>query len=414
MDRLNPWILFFIFLGLDIYAFQALRLWTDDFGLVPKYIIRTIYWIFSTVGLGVLLLTLRDGGFDYDSRRFLSIVLCLFFMALFFRLFCALILFIDDISRVIKFAINTISGSEDFNPSRSRFMNQLALIFGSIPILLFGGGVIFNEFRFKKHRHNLGIRNLPDSLENLKIVQLSDIHSGTFLRKGPLYKAIESINEEKPDIIVFTGDLVNNLTSEIDEFMDVFSGLKAKYGVFSILGNHDYGDYQEWDSPTEKQKNLDDMHRAHADLGWQLLDNKSQILKIGEDKLQLVGVGNISGKSQFHSYGDLDKAMTGVNKEEPIILLSHDPTHWDVSVSKDYPEIDITLSGHTHGMQFGIEIPGFIKWSPAQYIYPHWGGLYKNGHQTLYVNRGFGCLGYPGRVGILPEISVFHLTKENI
>ena len=281
--------------------------------------------------------------------------------------------------------------------------------------MLMGGGLFgsliygfSNKYNYQLRRLQLSFEKLPAAFKGLKVVHISDIHSGSFTDKHAVKRGVEKILNEKPDLILFTGDLVNDRSHEMDDFMDIFRELKAPMGVYSILGNHDYGDYTQWNSPEEKQANLERLKKVHADLGWRLmLDENTQLEKDGE-RISLLGVQNISGKS-FRSYGDLSKAYNGVDESHFKILMSHDPSHWDAEVRKNYPGIDLMLSGHTHGFQFGVEIPGF-KWSPVQYVYKQWAGHYVEGKQQLYINRGFGFIGYPGRVGILPEITVIELV----
>lgn len=241
-------------------------------------------------------------------------------------------------------------------------------------------------------------------------MQISDIHSGSFASREPLLKALKIIKEQNADVIFFTGDLVNNLSLETDDYVDIFKEIKAPMGVFSTLGNHDYGDYMQWNSKEEKIKNLDRLKSVHAQSGWKLLMNEHQVLQRGEDKIAVIGIENWGAHMHFPKYGDMKKAYSGAEQYPVKLLLSHDPSHWDAQVRKEYGDIDITFSGHTHGFQFGIEIPGF-RWSPSQYVYKQWAGLYNEGKQYLYVNRGLGFLGYPGRVGILPEITVMELRK---
>jgi predicted MPP superfamily phosphohydrolase len=216
--------------------------------------------------------------------------------------------------------------------------------------------------------------------------------------------------QQKADIIFFTGDLVNNEATETEPFIEILSRVKAPMGVFSTLGNHDYGDYKTWESPEAKVKNLQDLKDIHAQLGWKLMMNEHVALKKGDDEIALIGIENWGGNLNFPKYGDMKKAHAGTEKYPVKLLLSHDPSHWEMQVRKDYKDVDITFSGHTHGFQFGIEIPGWIKWSPSQFVYKQWAGLYQQGDQKLYVNRGFGFLGYPGRVGIMPEITVLELV----
>jgi uncharacterized protein len=247
----------------------------------------------------------------------------------------------------------------------------------------------------------LGYANLPASFRGLKIVQLSDIHCGSFNNKQAVIKGVQKVMKEKPDLILFTGDLVNNKADEMDDYMDVFDKLKAPLGIYAVLGNHDYGDYVTWDLDADKKANLEKLKCVYRQLGWRLLMNEHAVLERGADKIAVLGVENWSAKARFPKYGDLQKAYTGSESIPFKILMSHDPSHWKAEVLTTYPDIDLMLSGHTHGMQFGLEIPG-IKWSPVQYVYKEWAGLYQHEErpaQKLYVNRGFGFLGYPGRAG---------------
>lgn len=276
-------------------------------------------------------------------------------------------------------------------------------IFGS---LIYGFG---NKYRYQLKNISLTFDNLPAAFKGLKIVHISDIHCGSFNDKIAVQKGVDKILEQKPDLILFTGDLVNNVAEEMQDYMDVFNRLKVPLGVYSIFGNHDYGDYVHWESPENKNANLERLKKVHAGLGWRLLLNEHVVIEKGGDKIALIGIENWSSKAWFPKYGDFKKAYEGTEQYPFKILMSHDPTHWEGEVIPGYPDIDLMLAGHTHGMQFGVEIPGF-KWSPVQYVYNQWAGLYKHGNQRLYVNRGYGFIGYPGRVGILPEITVFELT----
>jgi len=270
-------------------------------------------------------------------------------------------------------------------------------------------GMVKGAHKYQIRQVSIPIKNLPTSFEGLKIIHISDIHSGSFYDKEAVLKGINMVIDEKPDLVFFTGDLVNNEASEIADYMDVFSKIKAPLGVFSVLGNHDYGDYIPWSSPEAKVKNLKTLMQHHADMGWKLLMDEHTVISKNGESITILGVQNWGAKGRFPKYGDLSKAARGTENHKVKLLLSHDPSHWDAQVLKDFPDIDAMFSGHTHGMQFGIEIPGF-KWSPIQYMYKQWAGLYSEGHQHLHVNRGFGFLGYPGRVGIWPEISVISLV----
>ena len=258
-------------------------------------------------------------------------------------------------------------------------------------------------------KQSLAFNELPEAFRGLKIMHISDIHSGSFTDKKSVEKGIDKILAANADIILFTGDLVNDRADEMHDYQEMFSRLHAPMGVYSTLGNHDYGDYARWPSLEAKKANLERLKKVHADMGWRLLMNEHVVIQKDGQELALIGIENWSAKANFPKYGKLSEAYKGAEKYPFKILMSHDPSHWDAEVKTKYPDIDLMLSGHTHGMQFGIEIPGF-KWSPVQYMYKQWAGLYEDGKQKLNVNRGFGFIGYPGRVGVLPEITVIELT----
>jgi predicted MPP superfamily phosphohydrolase len=276
-------------------------------------------------------------------------------------------------------------------------------VFGT---LVYGFG---NKYRYQVSRMRMSFKNLPAAFKGMRIVHISDIHSGSFTDKEAVEKGIKKILKEKPDMILFTGDLVNDRASEMKDYMDVFSQLKAPFGVYSTLGNHDYGDYARWESIEAKKENLEQLKQVHKNMGWRLLMNEHVVLEKGGDRIALLGIENWGAKGNFSKYGKMEEAYPGAEQYPFKILMSHDPSHWDAEVRTKYNDIDLTLAGHTHGMQFGLELPGF-KWSPIKYMYKQWAGLYEAGDQRLYVNRGFGFLGYPGRIGILPEITVIELA----
>jgi predicted MPP superfamily phosphohydrolase len=300
---------------------------------------------------------------------------------------------------------------------RRQFISQFAFGLAAIPFAGILYGVTKGKYDFTTHRITLKFKDLPDAFNGMKVVQISDVHVGSFDDKASVQRGIDLINAQKPDLFLFTGDLVNNKAEEMKEWADVFSQIKAPLGQFSILGNHDYGDYVEWDSPEAKQANMEALYKVHEDIGFSLLRNEHALIEKYGAKLQLVGVENWSlGPGPFPRFGDLDKATAGLDANGFTILMSHDPSHWLAKVVEHPHPFHITLSGHTHGMQFGIEIPGF-RWSPVKFRYPQWAGLYNHEANTdthkqhLYVNRGFGWLGFPGRVGIWPEITVLTLEK---
>jgi predicted MPP superfamily phosphohydrolase len=293
--------------------------------------------------------------------------------------------------------------------SRLTFISQTALFLGAALTAGLAYGMT-NRYRYKIRRLRVQLNGLPAGFKGMKIAQISDIHSGSFDDQHAVSEGIATLMNEKPDLILFTGDLVNNKAEEIVPYINVFKELKAPLGVYSILGNHDYGDYVSWPTDEAKKQNLELLKQHHADMGWRLLMNEHVILERNNQQLALIGIENWGARG-FTKYGDMEKAVAGLKDLNiPVkILLSHDPSHWEAQVRKDYPDISLTLSGHTHGMQFGIEIPG-LKWSPVQYIYKQWAGLYQEQNQYLYVNRGFGFIGYQGRLGILPEITIIELA----
>ncbi|HUP12203.1 MAG TPA: metallophosphoesterase, partial [Niastella sp.] len=292
--------------------------------------------------------------------------------------------------------------------SRSVFMSWLGLAVGGTVFgtLVYGFG---NKYRYQVNRLRMSFKNLPGAFKGMRIVHISDIHSGSFTDKEAVEKGIKKILKEKPDMILFTGDLVNDRATEMAEYIDVFSKLNAPLGVYSTLGNHDYGDYVKWDSHDAKKENLEQLKQVHKQMGWRLLMNEHVVLEKGNDRIALLGIENWSAKGNFGRYGKMEEAYPGSEQYAFKILMSHDPSHWDAEVRQKYGDIDLTLAGHTHGMQFGLELPGF-RWSPVQYMYKQWAGLYESGDQKLYVNRGYGFIGYPERVGILPEITVIELS----
>jgi predicted MPP superfamily phosphohydrolase len=303
---------------------------------------------------------------------------------------------------------NTIPSVVSNGMTRSDFLAKTGLWVSGILFGTMWYGMM-NRYRYSVKRLALQFPQLPNAFKGMRVVQISDIHSGSFSDPKAVERGIQTILDLKPDLIVFTGDIVNNVSDELVDYAPLFAKLTAPLGVFSILGNHDYGDYFQWDSQEAKVANLNRLKSLHADMGWRLLLNEHVRIEKDGEHFALIGVENTSFKNRFKSYGDLNKAYAGSEASPFKMLLSHDPTHWDGEVNKRYRDIDLTLSGHTHGFQFGVEIPGF-KWSPAQYMYKQWAGLYQEGQQYLYVNRGFGFLGYPGRVGILPEITLFELS----
>jgi uncharacterized protein len=402
-----------LMLLLDAYMYLAVKAVSQAASPKSKTIILFVYWGISLLTIAGFLLFVLTGP-DFMPKKVRTYLFATVIGLFLGKLIAAAFFLIDDLRRIVQWGIAKLSkpriladGIIKDDISRSAFLSWLGItagtgLFGS---LIYG---FSNKYSYNVKKLQLSFENLPASFKGLKIVHISDIHSGSFTDKKAVIKGVQKILDQKPDLILFTGDLVNNLAEEMDHYMDVFNQLKAPMGVYSSLGNHDYADYVKWDSLQAKQANLERLKKVHADLGWRLLLDENIALEKGDHRINLIGVQNISGKANFHSYGDMEKAYEGVSDDHFNILLSHDPSHWDSEVKNFYPGVNLMLSGHTHGMQFGLELPGF-KWSPVQYVYKQWAGLYEDGDQKLYVNRGFGFIGYPGRLGILPEITVMEL-----
>ncbi len=409
------WIFISFMVLLDVYFFQVLKVITHSASSRTRLFIHTGYWIVS-IGAILMLLLLPYLQFDRQAKLAKSTIFAMIAGLFFAKLIASLFFVVDDVRRGIQWAGTKLffkPKEAGLSPvgegiSRSVFLSWAGMLAGSglFGTLIYGFG---NKHRYQVTKIKLDYPNLPQAFRGIKIAHISDIHAGSFSDKEAVIKGVQKLMLEKPDLILFTGDLVNNVASEMDEYMDVFNKLNAPLGIYSTLGNHDYGDYVEWDSPAEKNTNLERLKQVHAAMGWKLLMNEHVVLEKESDSIALLGIENWSSKARFPKYGDLKKAYAGSEKHPFKILLSHDPSHWRAEVCESYQDIDLVLSGHTHGMQFGVEIPG-IKWSPVQYVYNEWAGLYEKGNQKLYVNRGFGFIGYPGRVGILPEITVLEFV----
>ncbi len=400
---------------LDFYVFQAIKVVAQSAGPKTRSVIFITYWTLSILAI-LLLIALPYLNFDTLPKGLRAVLFAILLGLFFGKLITAVFILIDDIRRGLQWVagktfFNNTEGA-DFQDgvriSRSRFLSWLGIAVGGglFGTLLYG---FSNKYNYQIKRVSLHFKNLPPLFKGLKIVQISDIHSGSLTDQAAVQHGIDQIMQLQPDLILFTGDLVNNKADEMEDLLHVFSQLKAPMGVYSVLGNHDYGDYVQWASPLEREKNLTKLKETHARLGWNLMQNEHKLFEKEGQQIALLGVENWSAKARFPKYGRLKEAYAGVENVPFKILMSHDPSHWDAEVIPKYSDIDLMLSGHTHGMQFGIEVP-WLKWSPVQYVYKQWAGLYQSGAQKLYVNRGFGFIGYPGRVGILPEITVLELT----
>jgi uncharacterized protein len=411
-------VFFSIFLaitvGVEFYVYNALKA-TFRTGWAMKAVqigyFVTVGW--EIIGIATLIFLYYSG---YSRSNFW--VNMLFGVAIAFMVAKILLSFfflMDDIVRLLQWTFKkgqAIAGNHPdpvVMPGRRKFMAQLGLVIVGIPFTGALYGLLKGKYDFTLRKETLAFHDLPEAFHGLKIVQISDIHSGTFDIISGVQGGVDLIMAQKPDIILFTGDLVNNLASEADPYIEMFAKLQAPLGKFSVLGNHDYGHYYNWDSKAEELENQLAVRKQNARMGFQMLHNTHVRIEKDGQEIVLAGVENW-GNPPFPQYGDLDKAYDGVADHEFTVLLSHDPSHWDAQVRSHRKHVHLQLSGHTHGAQLGVEIPG-VKWSPAQWRYKQWGGLYSEGKQHLYVNRGFGHIGFPGRVGIWPEVTLIELRK---
>jgi len=412
-NRLMVAFLFIIaFLLIDIYVFQAVLSVSKSWTPLWKTLARYGFWIPTVLCIGALLWWTAADPYKVGSGL-RNWILTALFATYFSKLFGVFFLLIDDAQRLVRWIAQAFS-KKDVSPSagevisRSQFLTHTALVATAIPFGTMIFGIVSGAHDYRIKRASLKLPNLPASFDGIKIAHISDIHSGSFFNKTAVKGGVEMVMKEKPDLIFFTGDLVNNEAEEVKEYIDVFNKLRAPLGVYSVTGNHDYGDYKNWASKEAKEQNFKDLIEAHRLLGFDLLMNEHRYIEQGGERLAILGIENW-GAGRFAKYGKLDQAHAGT--EAPVkILLSHDPSHWDAQVRPNYKDIDLMLSGHTHGFQFGVEI-GDFKWSPSQYAYKQWAGLYQQDNQNLYVNRGFGYLGYPGRVGMPPELTILELKR---
>lgn len=391
-----------IFFALEFYIYQAFKTVTNNHWL------RIAYWaitLFAYLFFIYEILNFKRTDRDHHRVQLVASLFLIFFLP---KLFIIFFLLIEDLYRGIRFLFQSFGGGENFLPERRQFLSFIGIGSAAMLSAFFIDGIIFGKYRHSVRKVKIKIKNLPASFKGYKIIQISDVHSGSFFHPEKLQKAINLINEQKADLIIFTGDMVNNYAHEFEPFVPLFSSIQSKDGKLSILGNHDYGDYGEWKSAEEKAENVPHLIQLQARAGFQMLRNEHRIIEKNGEKLYILGVENW-GEKPFPQYGDLDKAAAGVPPEAAKILMSHDPTHFDRIVKKHPSNVQLTLSGHTHGMQFGIDLKN-VRWSPVQYRYPKWADLYESEGKSLYVNRGFGVIGYPGRVGIEPEITLFELS----
>lgn len=415
--RQTPYMALIIFgliiLVIDLYSFIGLKKIKINLSKTTKLIFKLIFW-------SVPLLLIASLYFLFTNKNPLNgIVYFHYFSGTFLLFYFPKLLFVffnllDDLYHLgkylsLKFRKIKLNNSQGEKITRSTFLTRVGFVIAGIPFISIAYGIGWGRYNFIIRKSNLSYSNLPAEFDGFKIAQVSDFHLGSFAENiDKVEEVVDLVNQQNPDLIVFTGDLVNNLAAEVTPFLSALSKLKAKYGMFSILGNHDYGEYVRWDSPEEKKDNIKQLLINEEEIGFKMLMNSMAEIKIGDSSISLIGVENW-GLPPFPQYGDLKNAMDGVDKSKFKILLSHDPTHWDAQVVGN-TNIDLTLSGHTHGAQFGIEIPGW-RWSPVNLRYKQWGGIYKNRGQVLNVNTGIGFIGFPGRIGMPPEIGLITLKK---
>ncbi|HEU4497164.1 MAG TPA: metallophosphoesterase [Flavobacterium sp.] len=402
------WIFLIAFVVLvELYAFQALKTLTK-----AKWILYP-YQLISLAVIIYIIYSFTQFDRSVGQTRQTLITMGLLLLTFLPKLVAGLFLFSEDIYRVFSGAISYFVGNSNngaFLPDRRKFVSQIALGAASVPFLSLLYGMTIGKYNYKVFRQTLFFSDLPGSFDGMTITQISDVHSGSLDNPEKIQYAIDLINEQNSDIVLFTGDIVNTHATEMHPWIETFKKIHSpKLGKYSVLGNHDYGEYVSWPSAREKDENFKAIKELHRQIDFKLLLNENIKISSGSDEIALVGVENWG--HNFKKAGDLTKATEGLDDSDFKILMSHDPSHWEYEIKNHPVKYHLTLSGHTHGLQFGIEIPGIFKWSPVQYVYNQWAGLYENLGRYIYVNRGFGFHAYPGRVGIMPEITVLTLKK---
>ena len=403
------WIPFIIFIiVVQWYAFQAIKTITQN----------KFWWAIYALVVGIIL-----GGVLWQTLNFdrtvgwipiVAYSLGMFVALLSGQLLMICLLFLEDLSRGASSLLHFFTSDQKIHfPQRRKFVSQIAIALGAIPFSSLLYGMYKGRYNYRVLNYTLEYENLPDGFDGFQITQISDLHCGSFDNTKKVAYGLDLIDKQKSDLVLFTGDMVNNKANEARPWVEFIAKIKAPYGKFSVLGNHDYGDYSDWENEADKKQNMEEMYQIHQDMGFDLLLNESRYIEKNGDRIALVGVENW-GAGRFKKAGDLEKSISKIEPNDFKILLSHDPSHWEAEVIPHAYPFHLTLSGHTHGFQFGIEIPGWIKWSPIQWRYKQWAGIYENKEQKLNVNRGFGYLAYPGRVGIWPEITVITLKKRNL
>lgn len=395
-------IILAIFFVAEFYIYQAVKTLTNN-----SYI-KLGYGIFTLSAYALILywlLTFNRAARDHHQVQLMVSAIMIF---VFPKILALIFLLVGDISRILEFGVKYMFTDTKHFPERRKFISITALAAAGVFSAFAIDGIIFGKYRHTARKVKLKIKNLPEKFKGYKIVQISDVHSGSFFHPEKLQHAIHLINEQNADLVLFTGDMVNNYADEFKPFINLFKSINAKDGKFSVLGNHDYGGYVSWKSLEEKEQNVPQLIQFQKEAGFKMLRNENISIEKNGEKIYILGVENW-GVPPFPQLGDLDKALIGVPENAVKILMSHDPTHFDEVVKHHKTNVQLTLSGHTHGMQFGLDLKNF-KWSPVKFKYPKWVDLYESNGKYLYVNRGFGVIAYPGRVGVKPEITVFELS----
>jgi len=391
----------------ECYAFQAFKT-----VIKPRWIVVS-YQVISLLLFAFIVYSFTQFDRSVGQTKQTLLTMGLLLLVYVPKILITIVLLGEDIYRIVVGSVNYFIDSDhtaDFLNSRRKFVSQIALGLAAVPFLSLIYGMTIGKYNYKVIKQRIFFPDLPDAFDGFTITQISDVHSGSFDNPEKINYAIDLVNEQNSDLILFTGDIVNTHAKEMHPWLETFNRIKAhEFGKYAVLGNHDYGEYIDWPSTVEKEENFTAIKNLYGDIGFKLLLNEHTFIQKGDDKIALVGVENW-GKN-FKQAGDLNKASQQLRKEDFKILMSHDPSHWEYEVKRHEKNFHLTFSGHTHGMQFGIEIPGFLKWSLAQYVYKQWAGLYEEFGRYIYVNRGFGFHAYPGRVGIMPEITVIQLKK---
>ncbi len=405
-------IITILLLLFDLYIFKAIINIFPKWGKGKKRAFTTIWWGYTLL----LILGVFGGIFFNINIGVRTVILVAFFITFVTKFFFIPILLIDDTRRLLVWT------KRKFNPEkkriirepenaipRSEFLVKAGMAVAAVPFASLTWGIVSGAYDYHVKRQTLYFKNLPKAFDGIRLGQISDIHSGSFYNRTAVKGGVELLMKEKADFIFFTGDLVNGRATEMKDYQDIFAKVKAPLGVYSTFGNHDYGTYETWPSEAARLRNMEDLKKVHHLMGYDLLMNENRRLKVDGEEIGILGIENW-GAGRFPKYGRMEEAVKNTDDLPVKLLLSHDPSHWRAEVLPKYPQIDASFAGHTHGAQFGVESE-YVKWSPVQYIYEEWDGLYQQGQQQLYVNVGYGFLGYPGRVGILPEITIFELRQ---